>query len=193
MKKYIPVFGDQSMFENAPLDCVVCIKADREYTYYLDGNKSNLTGRIYSEDGHFFIAMRRIVEETPKAEPKRWTVEDQKAGRLPEVGSIVMVEEVETKDNIFEFAGVCAGSKRFAVKDITDGFLYFYSKEMITPIETPEEKAQRLRDEWVVKAIGETAVFAGVTKAENERLKIHLNLIHDALLSGELTAPKGGE
>ena len=70
-------------------------------------------------------AMRRIIKE-----PKCWTLEDKKAGRLPEVGSLVMAAEVETKNNIFEFAGVCAGSKRFAVKDIDDGLLYFYSKEM---------------------------------------------------------------
>ena len=138
--KYEPIFGDQSLFDGAN-DChVFACKKDGGAIYWHD--HSILSAGSVTVRG--CIAMRRII-----AEPKRWTVADQKAGLLPEVGSLVMVEDVEAENNIFEFAGVCAGSKRFAVKDIDDGLLYFYSKEMIAPIESPEEKAQREEDEFV--------------------------------------------
>ena len=118
--------------------------------------------------------------------PKRWTIADQKAGRLPEVGSLVMLVDIETKNNIFEFAGVCAGSKRFAVKDITDGLLYFYSEEMIAPIETPDEKAERLRSEWINKAyVDFHRLGCELEVLQKEQIK----QIYDALLSGELTMP----
>lgn len=179
--KYEPVFGDQSLFDNAPLAELVShsggfYKNSPDGPIYCGG--CTFTTDEYRNIG--FIAARRVIR-TPT-----WTVADQKAGRLPEVGSLVMAAEVETKNNIFEFAGVCAGSKRFAVKDIDDGLLYFYSKEMIVPIETPDEKDLRLREKWCAKAVGVCGLgMLGITT---------LTRIYDALLSGELTIPsKDGE
>ena len=143
--KYEMIFGDERLadkFNNDGSVFIVC-RGHGVYFEFESGNAGvNYVANCCSIGDSFY--MRRIIKE-----PKQWTWEDKKAGRLPEVGSLVMVEDVEAENNIFEFAGVCAGSKRFAVKDITDGLLYFYIKEMIVPIETQEEKAQREEDEFV--------------------------------------------
>lgn len=191
MKKYIPVFGPQELFDGAPDDAEMAYEtANHVRGYYKKCNSLKFFSnskwvRVLNEKAMIIHAMRRIIKE-----PKRWTWEDKKAGRLPEVGSLIM--EVESQYG-FEFVGVCAGSKRFAVKDVLDGLIYFYNKDVISPIETPAEKAQREEDEWVNKAWSETAVFAGVTQDEHDRLRIHLRHIYRAQLSGELAAPKGGE
>ena len=138
--KYEPVFGDQSLFDGGPEDAEIAAKFEGGIAFF---PKQKPSSKVFFVSG-VELAMRRIIKE-----PKRWTVEDQKAGRLPDVGGLVMMVDIDTKNNIFEFVGVCAGSKRFAVKAIDDGLLYFYSKEMIVPIETPEEKAQREEDEFV--------------------------------------------
>ena len=53
------------------------------------------------------------------------------------------------------------------------------------PIETPEEKAERLRSEWINDAIN------AVQKTDNTG---GYEAIYDALLSGALSVPtKGGE
>lgn len=195
MKKYTPVFGPQELFDGAE-NCdeyLVAVQHSVGQKTKVSFYPSLVEAFNYVTDfpprGVVFhrAAMRRIEE---MQEPKRWTWEDKKAGRLPEVGSLIM--EVESQYG-FEFVGVCAGSKRFAVKDVLDGLIYFYNKDVISPIETPAEKAQREEDEWVNKAWSETAVFAGVTQDEHDRLRIHLRHIYRAQLSGELAAPKGGE
>ena len=76
---------------------------------------------------------------------------------------------------------------------LQSGLIYIADKSWCQPIETPAEKAKREDDEWVNKAWSETAVFAGVTQDEHDRLRIHLRHIYRAQLSGELAAPKGGE
>ena len=174
--KYEAVFGNQDLFDGAGtftgLDVVTRSIASGNMMHC---RLSDLTQQSLRE--YPVIAMRRII-----AEPKRWTVEDQKAGRLPDVGSLIM--EVESQYG-FEFVGVCAGSKRFAVKDVLDGLIYFYNKDVISPIETPEEKAERLRSEWINDAIN------AVQKTDNTG---GYEAIYDALLSGELSVPtKGGE
>ena len=84
--KYEPVFGDQSLFDGAPEDVVIAIKdvlsTKKVYYFSKNGWIKNNNGRRLDCDVHQ-IAMRRIIKE-----PKRWTREDKKVGRLPEVGSI---------------------------------------------------------------------------------------------------------
>ena len=186
MKKYTPVFGPQELFDGAPEDSVIAIKRPfirgvrSEKIYFFSttfdavivaGSSFNFNNVIL-KTGEY--AERRIIKE-----PKRWTWEDKKAGRLPEVGSLIM--EVESQYG-FEFVGVCAGSKRFAVKDVLDGLIYFYNKDVISPIETPAEKAARLKSEWCAKA---------AKQLKNLEYTSTLTSIYDALLSGELQAPKG--
>ena len=61
-----------------------------------------------------------------------------------------------------------------------------------SPIETPEEKAERLRAEWCSKVMdftpaSDTSVFL-ITAQENQTKRIY-----DALLSGDLPVPVKGE
>lgn len=138
--------------------------------------------------GAVIIAIRRIIKE-----PKRWTWEDKKAGRLPEVGCDIQyiesqkrVSVIAINSNEVVLLAKSNGSKFFVLDP--DSLLQYYN-----PVETTAEKAQREEDEWVNKAWSETAVFAGVTQDEHDRLRIHLRHIYRAQISGELAAPKGGE
>ena len=186
--KYEAVFGDQSLFDGAPEDAEYAGWFCQEVRWYMI-----LNGKILFSDGGSWCtsdnpylsadiaAMRRIIK-TPV-----WTVADQQAGRLPEVGSLIM--EVESQDS-FEFVGVCAGSKRFAVKDVLDGLIYFYNKDVISPIETPAEKAQRERDEWIDNACS-FICFYDIGRVDAIK---SLEITYDKLKSGELPMPvKDGE
>ena len=63
--------------------------------------------------------------------------------------------------------------------------VYETCKVVFTPIETPEEKADRLRNEWVELVRNKAMISADEYTTE---------AIYDALLSGELPVPtKGGE
>ena len=166
--KYEYLCGYESDFFTMPENVIAIVRLDHCVQGLTEFNQ-------ITECGKQVIAMRRIIKE-----PKRWTWEDKKAGRLPEVGSLIM--EVESQYG-FEFVGVCAGSKRFAVKDVLDGLIYFYNKDVISPIETPAEKAARLKSEWCAKA---------AKQLKNLEYTSTLTSIYDALLSGELQAPKGG-
>jgi hypothetical protein len=83
-------------------------------------------------------AMRRIIK-TPV-----WTVADQKAGRLPEVGAKCRQGH---KDEI-----VVAVTEKFVVTECQDMSVCTTRKDVFmrsyNPIETPEEKAQREEDEF---------------------------------------------
>ena len=179
--KYEAVFGNQDLFDGAGtftgLDVVTRSIASGNMMYCRLGDLTPESLREYP-----VIAMRRIIQE-----PKRWTVADQQAGRDPKVGCMVMVTSVD------ECASVAAINNDAVCVVFHDGEFTTLHKSGISPIETTAEKAQRLEDEWVNKAWGETAVFAGVTQDEHDRLRIHLRHIYRAQLSGELAAPKGGE
>ena len=144
--KYEPIFGDQSLFDGAPEDAVAVFKSpmrDSRCAYYRLSHGHERY--IYTDwvgvpavDSQTFNAMRRIIPE-----PKRWTVEDQKAGRLPEVGS-----EVILRIN-GEIAAVNAANKNMVCLTFSDGGFSPFNVERIDPLETPEEKAQREEDEFV--------------------------------------------
>ena len=179
--KYIPVFGDQLLFNDVSDKAVIVIKNNNS-KYVITENESSDCFHLSLCQPDTYIAMRRIIKE-----PKRWTWEDKKAGRLPEVGSFIM--EVESQYG-FEFVGVCAGSKRFAVKDVLDGLIYFYNKDVISPIETPAEKAQRERDEWIDNACS-FICFYDIGRVDAIK---SLEITYDKLKSGELSMPvKDGE
>ncbi len=116
------------------------------------------------------------------------------AGKLPEVGCKAVQIQGFCEVDVLMIHNGCVVVCNSEISDSRpvvfkiDSFM-----ELFTPLETPAEKAQRLEDEWVNKAWGETAVFAGVTQDEHDRLRIHLRHIYRAQLSGELAAPKGGE
>ena len=187
MKKYTPVFGPQELFDNAP-EHVEVIRFNDYSRDYLWADLNTVKTLTFRDLKAIPIIAMRIIEETP--EPKRWTWEDKKAGRLPEVGALIV--NVESGDQ-FSFVGINAGSKRWACMDVQDGFLYFFKPNEMSPIETTTEKAQRLREEWCIKALSSCSILSGMQKYELKRLGGYIEDIYDALLSGKLAAPKGGE
>lgn len=145
--KYEIIFGNQGLFSVAPTDATaVWVNEDGGNFYYkLD------SGGLHSWDGSWhncvnvtddicFSAMRRIIQE-----PKRWTLEDKKAGRLPEVGAIVVSDGFNEK---CEFLGVGMVNGFFVVR-LPNGLISINSASSFKPIETPEEKAQREEDAFV--------------------------------------------
>ena len=156
--KYEMVFGNQELFDGAGtftgLDVVVHSIASGIKSY---ARLSDLTPE--SLRNHPVCAMRRIIKE-----PKRWTVEDQKAGRLPEVlakvdgGVVVFVNSFNVVTELESGAVIVSSPKTFL--------------NTFKPIESPEEKAARLREEWVDKA-----TFMKTYE------------IYDQLLSGDLPVP----
>jgi hypothetical protein len=118
--------------------------------------------------------MRRIIKE-----PKRWTWEDKKAGRLPEVGWVVMAIDV---NEVARIAAINNDSVCSVCVVFEDGGFITLPFSGIAPIETPAEKAARLKSEWCANA---------AKQLKNLEYTSTLTSIYDALLSGELQAPKG--
>ena len=123
-----------------------------------------------------YYASIASVDKSTK-EPNRWTWEDKKAGRLPEVDWIVGATGIN------EDARVAAINNDSVCVVFKDGGFITLHVSGISPIETPAEKAQRLRDEWV-----EHALDLYMSSPKNDFAS--MGDVHDALLSGELQAPK---
>ena len=103
-----------------------------------------------TECGKPVLAMRRII-----AEPKRWTVEDQKAGRLPEVGCRVdFCHKLNTNWRTGEIKYIDNQVAVIKADDIDRHFVYEFDRVEFKPIETPEEKAQREEDEFISSLSG---------------------------------------
>ena len=149
--KYEPLYGLQKPFDNGPADSTAygLFRDGDEYIYYKIDKTSVYCFDTDNQWSHIdgaptipFLAMRRII-----AEPNRWTVEDQKAGRLPEVGCRIYVPI------IFEEQNVIYSSEKVIVSISDNGGAVTRTEvasiNRIKPIETPEEKAQREEDEFV--------------------------------------------
>ena len=142
--RYEPVFGDQSLFDNASDDAVLAIKDTTSGRIHFFTNKgwikSGLKHERHIGTSDNEIAMRRIIPA-----PKRWTWEDKKAGVLPEVGCKCIQG---SKDEI-----VVAVTEKFVVTECQDMSVCTTRKDVFmrsyNPIETPAEKAQREEDEFV--------------------------------------------
>ena len=205
--KYEQIFGDQSLFDGAPedaeavgggkplQDALVFYKfSDGEFQYKYEAEIDDWKVSTCKHPQSVIKAMRRIIKE-----PKRWTRADMDAGRLPEVGAEVI--RVDHEDEGCNVTGVVIATWRCIENNtlsqvclkLKDGSLFLVDLyEELKPIETPAEKAQLLRDEWVESVMNLTpcadASMFLITAQENQTKRIY-----DALLSGELTAPKGGE
>lgn len=152
MKKYIPVFGPQELFDGAPEDSVIAIKrpfirgvrSEKIYFFSTTFDAVIVAGSYFNSNNVILktgeYAERRIIKE-----PKRWTWENKKAGRLPEVGAKCRQGH---KDEI-----VIAVTEKFVVTECQDMSVCTTRNDVFIrsykPIETPEEKAQRLEDEFV--------------------------------------------
>lgn len=179
MKKVTPVFGPQELFDGLPESCVIavnyhCSNAVVGYSalslafkqvaeYCMLRNVTKVPE----------IAMRRI-EEVP--EPKRWTWEDKKARRLPEVGV-----EFQTSIGVRK----CVITEGKFIFTVNDDAVEVFTIDSAMPLETPEEKAERLRVEWHRKALDK---YLSDENLEPDAMMF----VHDALLSGALSVPTKG-
>lgn len=142
--KYEPIFGDQSLFDGAPDDAEYAGWFCQETRWYMI-----LNGKILFSDGGTWCtsdnpylsadiaAMRRIIKE-----PKRWTWEDKKAGRLPEVGSIFTYRDETLTCHFIDDNG------EVWAHDIDNKIVTPLLRDC-QPIKTPEEKVQREQEEFV--------------------------------------------
>ena len=166
--KYEPIFGDQSLFYGAPEDAVSVRYGKSEYIFDSDEIKAT-TGQLRDVP---VVAMRRIIK-TPV-----WTVADQKAGRLPEVGSKYLGKN-ELNPEAELICDLIDGDECVWGHDKNKKMFCFYASN-IKPIETPAEKAQRLKSEWCAEA---------AKQLKNLEYTSTLISIYDALKSGELPMP----
>ena len=183
--KYEAVFGDQSLFDGCYDETASIVIATSNGLKFVDGEFTEygiVEGDVKS-DG-LRIAMRRIIR-TPT-----WTVEDQKAGRLPDIGSKAVSVYGFCVVDILAVRNGCVVACNSDISDARpcvftiDNFL-----ELFTPIESPEEKAARLRKEWCIKALSSCSILSGMQKYELKRLGGYIEDIHDALLTGDLPVP----
>ena len=175
MKKYTPVFGPQELFDNEfEPNAIAVIFIDR--TNKLHATSEAEIDRQLQRTGSYVVAMRRIIK-TPV-----WTVADQQAGRLPEVGSML---NHKTKGEC-TFIGFGGDDKTYWALKLKNDLIYIADKNWCTPIELPEVKAARLREEWKNNVI---EIHHGKRRKMSTSTFL-LDDIYDALLSGELQAPK---
>ena len=106
-----------------------------------------------------------------------WSSADQKAGKLPVVGCRVnFCHKSNTNWRTGEIKYIDDQVVVIKTNNIARPFVYEVDRVEFKPIESPEEKAARLREEWV-----DNATF--MTTYE----------IYDKLLSGDLPVPVKGE
>ena len=180
--KYEAVFGDQALFNDSGMHINI-IRYNRKIGLYFKDSLNNLSGSLLEQP---IVAMRRIIR-TPT-----WTVADQKAGKLPEVGCRVLYarnglngEIVSIDDSDVDDVELCLRFK--------DKSLLVCKMNLVKPIESPEEKSARLREEWCSNALGSASILSGMREYELKRLGGYIENIYDALLSGDLPVPGKGE
>jgi len=179
--KYEMIFGDPQLFNHAPEDAVLVSVQLSDFRYFTEGNLQSCTKfNIYKfQTCDTQLAMRRVIQE-----PKRWTIEDQMAGLLPEVGA--ECENAYTHKNmvvLFKDEKVIIALN--TIDSLATNFTHKQFIECNKPLETAEEKAERLRCEWVELVRDKTLLSADEYTTE---------AIYDALLSGTLSVPtKAGE
>ena len=150
--KYEYLCGHVSDFFAMPENVIAVVRLDHCVQGLTEFNQ-------ITEFGKPVLAMRRIIPEQ-----KRWTVEDQKAGRLPEVGGIIEY----FKNNDHNDTEVTAQWRNGDELEILRGqnknkaFVVFNKRteqssnlivQCMNPIETPAQKAQREEDEFVASVI----------------------------------------
>ena len=177
--KYEAVFGPQHLFKSTNAEVIVVgPRGDKT-----ESNIGLMAGN--TPDGYVIVAMRRIIK-TPV-----WTVADLQAGRLPEVGCRVdFCHKLNTNWRTGEIKYIDNQVVVIKADDIDRPFVYEFDRVEFKTIETPEEKAQRLRDEWVEIAIGKTPAYEIASHGYSTQLRMDVSAIYDALLSGELPMPK---
>ena len=174
--KYEAVFGPQELFDGSPVHCEFAVKTKRfGIEWYKSSKDAVITAFQLASTEVIDVAMRRIIR-TPT-----WTVADQKAGKLPEVGA-----KFKARGYVWECVRILNNTVLAVVGDSYCGFDINECK----PIESPEEKAARLRSEWINKAyVDFHRLGCELEVLQKEQIKV----IYDALLSGDLPVPGKGE
>ena len=181
--KYEAVFGPQELFDCASDDAVLAIKdttSGRIHIFTNDGwIKSGLKHERHIGTSDDQIAMRRIIKVPV------WKKADKLAGKLPEVGCKAVQIQGFCEVDVLMIHNGCVVVCNSEISDSRPAVLKIDSfMELFTPLETPAEKAARLKSEWCAKA---------AKQLKNLEYTSTLTSIYDALLSGDLAAPKGGE
>ena len=170
--KYEAVFGDQGIFDKAPKEATHATQGGGFYKVNDDGLMEYLSNGVLNGNKNEFLAAYLIAERRIIRTPT-WTAADQKAGKLPEVGCRVnFCHKLNTNWRTGEIKYIDDQVTVIKADDILRLFVYEIERVEFKPIESPEEKAARLREEWV-----STATF--MTTYE----------IYDQLLSGDLPVP----
>ena len=139
------IFGDEKLFDGAH-ECATHATKGGGF-YFIDTGVVKFISNIgfgamdVCELTGYLVAERRVIKE-----PKLWTWEDKKAGRLPEVGCVVMAIGV---NEVARIAAINNDSVCSVCVVFEDGGFITLHFSGIAPIETPEEKAQREEDEFV--------------------------------------------
>lgn len=146
--KYKAIFGDMAQFNGMMPDCEF---VDGTYGYKRVGKAFYYCERHNEKHGWSLskklridfrpIAMRSIIKE-----PKRWTWEDKKVGRLPEVGSIFTYRDETLTCHFID------GDGEIWAHDIDNKIVTPLLRDC-KPIETPREKYDRERDECIDKLL----------------------------------------
>ena len=173
--KYEMIFGD---YKFANCTCEIAMQSD-----YGEVIEMTLTPPVVVPEGWRMIAMRRIIQE-----PKHWTVADQKTGKLPEVGCLV----TSSTGKISEIVAIKNGYFVMFECGKSNGPLTIHGDllmKQFKPIESPEEKAARLREEWCSNALDSASILSGMREYDLKRLGGYIGNIYDALLSGDLPVP----
>ena len=167
--KFELVFGDQSLFYGAPEDAVSVRYGKSEYIFDSEEIKATI-GQLRDVP---VVAMRRIIKVPV------WKKADQLAGKLPEVGAEVMCMD----DSRHNFVGESIHAEHWALCHGKTKKVFHIPATAVRPVETDTERQQRLKEEWCHSAL----------KLINDELTDACDaaVIYDALLSGELQAPKG--
>ena len=174
--KYEYLCGYESDFFTMPANVIAVVQLD--HCVHGLTEFSQIT-----ECGKPVIAMRRIIPE-----PKRWTIEDQKAGKLPEVGCLV----ASSTGKISEIVAIKNGYFVMFECGKSNGPLTIHGDllmKQFKPIESPEEKVARLRSEWCSNALDSASILSGMREYDLKRLGRCIGNIYDAMLSGDLPVP----
>lgn len=169
------VFGDQSLFDGAPEDAVSVRYGKSEYIFDSEEIKAT-TGQLRDVP---VVAMRRIIKVPV------WKKADKLAGKLPEVGCKAVQIQGFCEVDVLMIHNGCVVVCNSEISDSRPAVLKIDSfMELFTPLETPAEKAARLKSEWCAKA---------AKQLKNLEYTSTLTSIYDALLSGELKTPESTE
>ena len=189
--KYEAVFGPQELFDGSPVDCEFAVKTKRfGIEWYKSSKDAVITAFQLASTEVIDVAMRRIIR-TPT-----WTVADKKAGRLPEVGTMVKETKYKVSPQMPSGLGDGYECKVLGIYEgevclqFDDGSMRIDSVNNIEPIETDKEKAERLRDEWAESAIDDAYSSIGLRDREKpEHIMRYFRRVYEAMLSGDLPVP----